>query len=120
MSYCCGEGSRITISAKMNRKSSSNRYDNWYSVDDETKSFFPEIIIQNDELDAFKNNTVRIVIIADDKRHEEQKLIVSATTMKADFPDRGKVVLDECKAGEMYDESINRKQNSSPSSYFVQ
>ncbi len=88
------EDSRITVSAKMNRKSKSNTYDNWYSVDDETKSYFPEIIIENDELEAFTGNTVRIVIIAEDRSDEDRKLIVSAATMKADFPDRGKVVLE--------------------------
>ncbi len=169
---------RITIGAKMNRKSSSNRYDGWYSVDDETKSFFPEVIIENDELDTFKDNTVRVVVIAEDMSNEGQKLIVSATTVKTDFPDRGKVVLEtdpfrlrlyeydsnysnfeykygyeyegyivviknsageithsraskskylsnmevvfECEAGEMYDDSINRKLNMHPNSYYVQ
>ncbi|WPJ94297.1 hypothetical protein SH580_12710 [Coraliomargarita algicola] len=171
------EDSRITVSAKMNRKSQSNHYDNWYSIDDETKSYFPEVVIENAELDAFKGNTVRVVVVADDRHNEGQKLIVSATTVKADFPDRGKVVLEtdpfrlrlyeydssssnynyeygyeysgyivviqnsagkithtrasktkylsnmevvlSCEAGEMYDESLNRKLNVSPSSYFV-
>jgi hypothetical protein len=121
---------------------------------------------------------VRIVVIADDKHQKEQKLIVSATTLEADFPDRGEIVLEsdpfrlrlfeydsshsnsdyeygyeyegfvvviknsageithtraskskyltnmdvifECVAGEIYDDSINRKINASPSSYFVQ
>jgi hypothetical protein len=173
------EDSRITISAKMNRKSKSNQYDNWYSISDETKSFFPEVIIENDELDAFKGNTVRIVVIAKDKQDDGQKLVVSATTMKdISFPDRGEAVLEsdpfrlrlyeydssysnfdygygyeyegfvvviqnadgkvthtraskskylsnmdvifKCKAGELYDDAINRKLNARPNSYFVQ
>ena len=165
--------SRITISAKMNRKSKSNQYDNWYSINDETKSYFPEVTIENDELDAFKGNTVRIVVIAKDKQNEGYRLVVSATTMKdISFPGRGKAVLEsdpfrlrlyeyddafirgydyegfvvviknadgkvthtraskskylsdmdvifKCKAGEIYDDAINRKLNTSPSSDFV-
>lgn len=89
------EDSRITISAKMNRKSKSNKYDNWYSIVDETRSYFPEVIIVNDELDEFKQNTVRIVVIAKDKQNDGYKLVVSATTMKEiSFPDRGKSVLE--------------------------
>ncbi|MGZ0656713.1 hypothetical protein ACWPKO_06310 [Coraliomargarita sp. W4R53] len=88
------EGARITVSAKMNRKSQSNSYDNWYAVDDETKSFFPEVVIENDELDAFTGNTVRVVVIAEDRHTEGQKLIVSATTLEADFPSRSKLVLE--------------------------
>ena len=89
------EDSRITISAKMNRKSKSNKYDNWFSIVDETRSYFPEVIIKNDELDAFKENTVRIVVIAKDKQYDGRKLIVSATTMRdISFPDRDKAVLE--------------------------
>lgn len=171
------EDSRITISAKMNRKSKSNQYDNWYSISDETKSYFPEVIIENDELDAFKGNIVRIVVIAKDKQDDGQKLVVSATTMKdISFSGRGEAVLEsdpfrlrlyeydssysnfdygyeyegfvvviknadgkvthtraskskylsnmdvifKCKAGELYDDAINRKFNARPNSYFVQ
>lgn len=171
------EDSRITITAKMNRKSKSNQYDNLYSINDETKSYFPEVIIENDELDAFKGNTVRVVVIAKDKQNDGYKLVVSATTMKdISFPDRGKAVLEsdpfrlrlyehdssysnhsygydyegfvvviknadgkvthtraskskylsdmdvifKCKAGEIYDDAINRKLNTRPNSYFVQ
>lgn len=89
------EDSRITIGAKMNRKSKGNKYNNWYSrVDDETKSFFPEIIVENDDLETYTGNTVRVVIIAEDKRTEGQKLIVSASTLEADFPSRGKTYLE--------------------------
>lgn len=171
--------SRIEISAKMNRKSKNNDRYSWYSsVDDKTKSFFPEVLIRNDELLTFKGNTIRVVIIAEDLRYEEQKLIVSASTLTSDFVDRGDTVLESdafrlrqyeydssyssyeyaygyeyegyivvvknskgeithtraskskylsnmqaimnCKAGDVYDEDINRKLNVSPNSYFVQ
>ncbi|MGJ8651709.1 MAG: hypothetical protein ACSHX8_00415 [Opitutaceae bacterium] len=84
--------SRIEISATMNRKSKKN-YD-YYYADDKTKSYFPEILIRNDELTAFKDNTVRVVVIAKDLRYEDQKLIVSASTIKSDFADRGDTVLE--------------------------
>lgn len=171
------ERSRLNISAKMNRKSKGNSFDGYYAVDDKTRSFFPEVVIENDELDAFNDNTVRVVVVAEDKGNEGQKLIVSATTMKSDFQDRAKTVLESdpfrlrlyeydssysnyeykhgyeyegyivviqnsagetthtraskskyltnmdvimnCKAGEMYDDAINRKLNVTPSSYFV-
>jgi hypothetical protein len=88
------EGARIVISAKMNRKSHSNNYDNWYSIDDETKSYFPEVIIKNAELNEFHGNAVRVVVIAEDKGNAGQKLIVSAATLTADFPARDQVVLE--------------------------
>jgi hypothetical protein len=79
----------------MNRKSKSNQYDNWYSISDETKSYFPEVIIENDELDSFKANIVRIFVMAKDKQDDGQKLVVSATTMKdISLPDRGETVLE--------------------------
>jgi hypothetical protein len=87
--------SRIEISAKMNRKSKNNdRYDWYSSVDDKTKSFFPEVLIRNDELLTFKDNTVRVVIVAEDLRYEGQRLIVSASTIKSDFVDRGDTLLE--------------------------
>jgi len=171
------EGARISLSAKMNRKSHSNSYDSWYAVDDETKSYFPEVVIENDELDTFKGNTVRVVVIAEDRHTEGQKLIVSATTLEADFPGRSKIVLESdpfrlrlyeydsvssnydyrygyeyegyvvvvknsagaithtraskrkylsnmevvfnCEAGDIYDESIDRKLKVRPNKYFV-
>lgn len=172
------ERSRITMSAKMNRKSKNGSYDSYYRVDDKTRSFFPEVVIENDELQTFTDNTVRVVVIAEDLRYEEQKLIVSATTVKADFPERAKTILEtdpfrlrayeydssyssyeykygyeyegyiiviknaageithsraskskflsnmdvimKCKAGEIYDDGIDRKLNASPNSYYVQ
>ncbi|MGJ8640843.1 MAG: hypothetical protein ACSHYA_15745 [Opitutaceae bacterium] len=87
--------SRIEISAKMNRKSKDNdRYDWYYRVDDKTKSFFPEVIIRNDELLTFKGNTVRVVIVAKDLREKHQRLIVSASTIKSDFLDRSDTYLE--------------------------
>ncbi|HAV12591.1 MAG TPA: hypothetical protein DCX06_03705 [Opitutae bacterium] len=87
--------SRIEISAKMNRKSRDNaRYDWYYRVDDKTKSFFPEVLIRNDELLTFKGNTIRVVIVAEDLEYKHQKLIVSASTMKSDFLDRGDTILE--------------------------
>jgi hypothetical protein len=88
------EDSRIAISVKMNRRSHSNNYDNWYALDDTTKSYFPEVVIKNAELTAFKGNAIRVVVIAEDKGNEGQKLIVSATTLEADFPERDQVVLE--------------------------
>lgn len=172
------ENSRLNVSAKMNRKSKDGSFDSYYRVDDKTRSFFPEVVIENDELQTFTGNTVRVVVVAEDLHYEEQKLIVSATTLKADFPDRQKTILEtdpfrlrtyeydssyssyeykngyeyegyivviknsageithmraskskylsnmevifNCKAGEIYDEGIDRKLNATPNSYFVQ
>ncbi|MEN8661381.1 MAG: hypothetical protein ACN4GF_02525 [Lentimonas sp.] len=87
--------SRLEISAKMNRKSKGNLYDSWDSgIDDKTKSFFPEVLIQNDELETFRENSVRVVIVAKDLRDPEQRLVVSASTLKSDFYDRSKTVLE--------------------------
>ena len=85
---------RILISAKMNRKSRSNNYDNWYGIDDETKSFFPEIVIENKELQKYTGNTIRVVVFADDRHNRGQKLVVSASTLKSDLIDRGKTILE--------------------------
>ena len=171
------ERSRLIISAKMNRKSNRGTYDNHYRVDDKTRAFFPEIVIQNDELQTFTGNTVRIAVVAEDLRDAGLKLIVSATTLEADFPERDKTILESdpfrlrsyeydssssnygykygyeyegyivviknskgeithsraskskfltnmdvimsCEAGEIYDDSISRKLNLSPNSYYV-
>ena len=79
----------------MNRKSKDNdRYSSYSRVDDKTESFFPEILICNDELVTFKGNIIRVVIVAEDLRDEDQKLIVSASTLKSDFVDRGDTVLE--------------------------
>ena len=87
--------SRLDISAKMNRKSKKGIYDDWdYGIDDRTQSFFPEVIIQNDELQKFKENSVRVVIIAEDLYYKDQRLVVSAGTLKTDLLDRFKTVLE--------------------------
>lgn len=84
--------SRIELSATMNRKSRKNS--DYYYADDKTKSYFPEILIKNDELVTFKGNTVRVVIIAKDLRYKDQKLIVSATTLKSDFSAKGDTIIE--------------------------
>ncbi len=87
--------SRIDITVKMNRKSKNNAYNNSYwNTDDKTKSFFPEVIITNDELEPKKGNSVRIVIVAKDLHYQERRLVVSASTKTADFPDRGDTYLE--------------------------
>jgi len=74
---------RLDFTLKMNRKAKSEKYSSWYShYDDETESFFPELLIDNGELDAFEGNEVRIVVLAEDVRNDEQVLVVSATTEK--------------------------------------
>lgn len=88
------DSGRITISAKMNRKSKDGVYDRHSRVDDKTNSYFPEVVIENDDIDTYKDNSVRIVVIAEDKGNEELMLIVSASTLKADFLERGKTILD--------------------------
>lgn len=85
---------RLTISAKMNRKSKSNAYDKLYYVDDETKSYFPEIVIENHELQQFSDNEVRIVILAEDFSSSDQMLVVSASTQKVDLRDREKNIME--------------------------
>ncbi|MFP4069951.1 MAG: hypothetical protein ACLFVC_07200 [Opitutales bacterium] len=87
---------RLEMTVKMNRKAKSDRYSSWYSNSDQkTKSFFPELIVTNDELDAFEGNEVRLVLVAEDRRYEDQLLVVSATTFKDEkFPDRGKSFLE--------------------------
>jgi len=85
---------RLEISVKMNRKSKGNQYDNYYRIDDETKTYFPEVIIENLELQTFKGNQLRVVIFADDLYTKGQKLIVSAFTLKSDFYDRGRESLE--------------------------
>jgi len=171
------EDSRLNVSAKMNRKSKDGQY-SWHNrVDDETVSFYPEILIENEELETFSGNQVRVVIVAEDKRNEGQKLIVSAATKEVNLPRqsttsletdpfrlrlyeysrsggrdyaygyeyegyvvviknaRGEVthqraskrkyltnmkVIMECKAGEMYDETLDYKLKVRPNSYYVQ
>lgn len=169
--------SRIDINAKMNRKSRDNKYNGYYHTDDQTKSYFPEVVIKNRELDTFTGNTVRVVVIAKDLHTPDQRLIVSAKTLEANFDDRSETILEsdpfklrlyeydssyfnydyaygyeyegyavviknskgeithfratkakyisnmkliyECEAGQIYDESVSRKLNVSPNSYFV-
>lgn len=168
--------SKLDISAKMNRKSRKNN--DYYWRDDKTEKFFPEVIIQNDELETFKGNTVHVLVVAKDLRNQDQRLIVSASKLQTDLNYRGKTFLEsepfrlrkyeydsssssngyaygyeyegyvvvvknskgeithtratkskylsdmqlilKCQAGEMYDESLSRKLNVRPSSYFVQ
>lgn len=171
------ERARLTISAKMNRQSNRGTFDSYNRIDDKTRVFFPEVVIENAQLQTYTGNTVRIVVVAEDLKDASQKLIVSATTMKADFPERDKTVLESdpfklrsyeynssssnydykrgyeyegyivviknakgeithtrasrskyltnmevilnCKAGEIYDDSIDRKFDLTPNSYYV-
>lgn len=88
--------SRIDVTVKLNRKAKSERYSAWWvHTDDRVRSFFPEIIIENDEMDRFSGNTVRVVVLAKDMRDDEQLLVVSATTLEdVTFPDLGSVSLE--------------------------
>jgi hypothetical protein len=89
------EAHRIDVNVNLNRKSNKNsRYSGYPEIDDKTEAFFPEIIITNDELEKFKDNEVRVIIVANDLRNPDQKLIVSATTIKTDFLDRTKNFLE--------------------------
>ena len=72
---------RLDITVKMNRKSRDSYYDSWYS-DDEIKSYFPEIMIENDDLQKYTGNEVRLVVFAEDRRYQGQILIVSEKTIK--------------------------------------
>jgi len=86
---------RLDITVKMNRKAKSDRYHGWSYADDETQSFFPEVVIENEELDTFEGNTVRIVILANDARNDYQMLVVSATTEeKVRLPERSEVSIE--------------------------
>lgn len=84
---------RLRINAKMNRKSSGSGYNSWYA-DDKIKSFFPEVVIDNKDLQAFTGNEVRVVVFAEDKRYEDRILVVSASNLKADFEGRTKTTLE--------------------------
>ena len=84
---------RLRITAKMNRKSSKADYNSWYA-DDKIKSFFPEVVIDNKDLQKFTGNEVRIVVFAEDKRYTDQILVVSASNVKADFESRSKTTLE--------------------------
>ena len=89
------EDHRINFTVKLNRKSKSNgRYSDYYNYDDKTKSFFPEIIIENDELERFTGNEVRLVLLAEDLHYPERRVIVSTSTIKTDFTDRGTTYLE--------------------------
>ncbi|NBB80829.1 MAG: hypothetical protein GVY36_15495 [Verrucomicrobia bacterium] len=172
------ERARLTISAKMNRQSNRGTFDRHSRVDDKTRVFYPEVVIENGQLQTYTGNTIRVVVVAEDLSEANQKLIVSATTMKADFPKNDRTVLESdpfrlrsyaynsgrssrgykygyeyegyivviknsegeithtraskskyltnmqvimgCKAGEIYDDSIDRKLELTPNSYYVQ
>ena len=87
--------SRIDINAKMNRKSRDNKYNGYYHTDDQTKSYFPVVVIKNSkgEITHFRATKAKYI--------SNMKLIY------------------ECEAGQIYDESVSRKLNVSPNSYFV-
>lgn len=89
------ERDRINVTVKLNRKSKSNgRYDGYWNVDDKTKAFFPEIVLENEELNTFTNNEIRVIIVATDLRYTDQKLIVSASTIKTDLRERSETFLE--------------------------
>lgn len=77
----------------MNTKSKKTGYNSWYS-DESVKSFFPEVVIENKELQGFTGNEVRVVVFAQDMRIKDQILVVSATNVKTDFKEREKAVLE--------------------------
>ena len=86
---------RLDINVKMSQKSSSDRYNNWISnLSDKVEAFFPEITINNNDVQSYKGNKVRVVIIATDESDPSQRLIVSASTLKTDLPYRAKTVLE--------------------------
>lgn len=84
---------RLRIGTKLNRKSSKTGYNRWYS-DDQIKSFFPEVVINNQDLQQYTGNEVRIVIFAEDKSDKDQILVVSASSQKADFEKRAKAMME--------------------------
>lgn len=84
---------RLVINAKMNTKSRSTGYNSWYS-DESVKSFFPEVIIENKELQGFKGNEVRVVVFAQDMAYKDQILVVSAMSSKTEFKEQDQTVLE--------------------------
>ena len=102
---------RLRMTTKMNRKSSKAGYNSWYA-DDKIKSFFPEVVIDNKNLQKFTGNEVRVVVFAEDMRYEDQILVVSAGNFKSDFEGSSKTTL----AGEPFRLRLY-EYNSSSSSY---
>jgi hypothetical protein len=84
---------RLRINVKMNRKSRSGTYDRWYA-DDKVKSFFPEVVIDNRDVQTYTGNTVRIVVFAEDRYYKDRILVVSASDLKADFAELEETVLE--------------------------
>lgn len=84
---------RLRITSKLNRKSSKTGYNRWYA-DDKIKSFFPEVVVYNQDLQKYTGNQVRIVVFAEDKGNQERILVVSASSQKADLEKREKFILE--------------------------
>ena len=87
------EEDRLVLAVTMGRRSSNALYDRWYA-DDKIKSFFPEVKIENEELQDFKGNEVRLVVFAEDMQYDGQILVVSAKTLKTDLKEREETVLE--------------------------
>ncbi len=88
--------SRIDLNLKLNRKTddkdvmTSNYTGSVWK--DRKLEYTPEVVIKNDELvQSFEGNTIRVVVIAKAKHENNHYLIACAATKKADFPAKGEV-----------------------------
>lgn len=81
---------RLELFVRLNRQAKEKgRYHGYYNIDDKVKAFYPEISIENSELQTFTGNEVRLVILADDLQNKGQILVVSASTIETDLYQRG-------------------------------
>jgi hypothetical protein len=89
------ESARINFEVNIESKTRNRGYSSLYSRrDDETKAYFPEIIVENHDEQTFTGNKVRLVVFAKDMRYKDQIKVVSASNMKSDFEGHSDIALE--------------------------
>lgn len=86
---------RVSVDVKIQTKTRNEGYKTYYSSRDNTvKVFYPELTIDNLNVQTFTDNVVRLVVFAKDMRHKDQILIVSAHDTKSDFKGQDEVLIE--------------------------